>query len=428
MRCPTILGLALSFAATSAQAQHLRDRVLDLFRFGECGHPLCLDGSVNAANGHGDHFIPDVIATNGSLIGFLTSAIGTSIGSIPLSASSSGQTFKLVDGLPVKTSTSAGPIYGERAQTLGKGRLLLGASLTNFSFRTLRGTPLDQLVFNLVHEDRPPVGVLGDPALENDYIEVRMALDMSLRVATFQASYGLADGLDVGVAVPLVHTSLQGRSTAQIFPFGPTAVHFFTGTPDNPGLRATAATFGSATGLGDLALRIKGRVVSSERFGLSLMGDARLPTGDEENLLGSGHLALRGYAVASARFGAFSPHLNLGYLAWSGREHNDALLATAGFDHPVSSWATFALDLISEWQLGSPALELPGPIRFTVPFVRTVYPSNIADRRDHRVVASAGFKLQTRGGPLLIGGGLVPLKAGGLQPYAAWNLGLEFNF
>src|SRR5262245_61466398 len=428
MRSAAGVGVALTLVVTPAGAQHLRDRVLDLFRFGECGHPLCLDGSVNAANGHGDHFIPDVIATNGSLIGFLTSAIGTSIGSIPLSASSSGQTFKLVNGLPVKTSTSAGPIYGERAQTLGKGRLLLGASLTSFDFRTLRGTPLAQLIFNLVHEDRPPVGVLGDPPLENDYIEVRMALDMSLRVSTLQASYGLTDGLDVGIAVPLVRTSLQGRSTAQIFPFGPTAVHFFTGTPDNPGLRATAATFGSATGLGDIALRIKGRLVSSERFGLSLMGDARLPTGSEEDLLGSGHLALRGYVVGSARFGAFSPHLNLGYLVWSGDERNDAVLATAGFDQPLSSWATFALDLISEWQLGSPALELPGPVRYTVPFARTVFPSNIADRRDHRVVGSVGFKFQTKGGPLLIGGGLVPLKAGGLQPYVAWNLGLEFNF
>ena len=422
-----VVVLALIFAPSAARAQHLKDRVFELFQFGDCGHPLCLDGSVNAANGHGSHFIPDVIATNASIIGFLTSAIGTSAASIPLSASSSGQTFKFVNGLPVKTSTSTGPIFGERAQTLGRGRLLLGASLTSISFKTIRGTPLDQLVFNLVHEDRPPAG-MGDPLLENDYIEVRMALDMSLRVSTLQVSYGLTDGLDVGVAVPLVHTSLQGRSVAQIFPFGSTAVHFFSGTADNPGLRATAATFGSATGLGDLALRVKGRIVTTERLGVSVMGDARLPTGNADDLLGSGHLAFRANAVVSAQFGAFAPHANFGMLAWSGDERNDALLATVGFDQPMSPWATLAIDLLSEWQLGASRAKLPGPVHYEHPFARTVIPSNIADRKDHRVVGSVGAKFQTRGGPLIIGSALFPLKAGGLQPSAAWSLGLEFNF
>jgi hypothetical protein len=427
LRLWSLVLLAVSVVATPVRAQRLKDRVLDLFRFGDCGNPLCLDGSVNAANGHGDHYLPDVIATNSSVFGFLTAAIGTSAGSIPLSASSSGQTFKFVNGLPVKTSASAGPIFGERAQTLGRGRVLLGASLTSISFETLRGTPLDQLVFNLVHEDRPPTG-LGDPLLENDHIEVRLALDMNLRVTTFQASYGLTDGIDVGVAVPIVHTAIQGRSTAQIYPFGSTAVHFFSGTPENPGLRASAATFGSATGFGDIAVRIKGRLASGSRFGLAVMADARLPTGAEEDLLGSGHLSIRTTAVASAQFGSFSPHLNLGFLGWSGREHNDAVLATVGFDQPLSSWATLAIDVLSEWQLGSSTLRLPGPVRYQLPFPRTVVPSNIADRRDHRVLGSVGAKFQTRGGPLIVGSVLAPLRVGGLQPYLAWNLGLEFGF
>jgi len=422
-----IAGLALLVGAGPAQAQRLKDRVLELFSFGDCGHPLCLDGSVNAANGHGNHFIPDVIANNSAIISFLTSAIATSAASVPLSASSSGQTFKFVNGLPVKTSNSTGPIFGERAQTLGKSRLLLGASLTNISFKTLRGTPLDELVFNLAHEDRPPTG-LGDPLLENDIIEIRLSLDMSVLVSTFFLSYGLTDRLDIAVAAPLVRTALQGRSTAQIFPFGPTAVHFFTGAETNPGLRASAATFGSATGLGDIALRLKGNVLSNDRFGLAVLADARLPTGNDDDLLGTGVLSLRANAVASAQLGPFAPHLNVGYLLWTGSQRSDALLVTAGFDQPMSAWATIALDVLSEWELGASKLRLPGPIQFQLPFPRTVIPSNIADRNDHRVTGSVGFKFQTPRGPLIIVSGLFPLRAGGLQPYTAWSLGLEFSF
>jgi hypothetical protein len=241
-------------------------------------------------------------------------------------------------------------------------------------------------------------------------------------------TYGLSDRVDLGLAVPIVRTSLQGRSTAQIFPFGSTAVHFFSGTESSPGLRASTATFGSATGLGDIALRLKGNVLSSARVGLAIMGDARLPTGSEDDLLGTGQLALRAHAIASAQFGAFAPHLNLGYLMRTGAGRADALLAVAGFDQPLSSWATIALDLLSEWQVGSSDLQLPGPIRFVLPFPRTVLPTNISNRKDHRINGSVGFKFQTRNGPMLVTSGFFPLKAGGLQPYVAWNLGLEFNF
>lgn len=422
----TILALVV-LGASPLHGQHLKDRILDLFSFGICGAPLCLDGSVSAANGHGSHFLPDVIAGNAAMIGFLTDAIGTSSSSIPLGSSSSGQTFKFVNGLPVKTSNSAGPIFGERAQTLGRGRLLVGTTLTSINFKTIRGTPLDQLVLNLAHEDRPPTG-LGNPLLENDILEIRMALAMNLLVSTFHITYGLTDGLDLGIAVPLVHTSLQGRSTGQIFPFGSTAVHFFTGTEANPGLRASAATFGSATGIGDIAVRLKGKLVSTDRFGLSVMSDARLPTGNEDDLLGAGHTSVRGSAIASAQFGPFSPHVNLGYLVWTGPHRTDAVLAAAGFDHLMASWATVAVDVLSEWQVGQSDLQLPGPIHYLSPFARTVIPTNIANRRDHRVIGTMGFKFQTKGGPLIITSGMVPLKAGGLQPYGAWNLGLEFNF
>ncbi len=431
-RLASALVLCLLAAPLAAQRQPpLRDRIQQLFSFGNCGKPLCLDGSVSAANGHGAHFLPDVAAGNSTIIGFLTDAIAVNASNLPLSASGSGQTFKFVGGLPVKTSASFGPVFGERAQTVGKGRFVVGANLSGINFNSLRGVPLDKLILNFTHQDVPGVGRpgLGDPEKENDIIQVRLQLYVNLLVSTFFATYGLGDQVDLSIAVPLVHTSMQGRSDAQIYPFGgPTAVHFFTGTPDNPGLTASAATFGSHTGLGDIALRAKANLRRDERFGLSLMADARLPTGSEEDLSGAGHLALRGMAIASGRFGDFSPHLNAGYLWRGGRQRNDALLLTGGFDQPVSGWATLAVDVISEWQMGRSGLQLPGTVFFQYPFARSVEPTNIPDMRDHRVNGSLGFKFRTPGGPILVTNALVPLRRGGLQASVVWTLGLDLNF
>jgi len=431
-RPASLLLLCLAASPLAAQRQPpLRDRLQQLFSFGNCGAPLCLDGSVSAANGHGDHFLPGVAAGNATIIGFLSDAIGLNAANLPLSASGSGQTFKFVGGLPVKTSASFGPVFGERAQTVGKRRVVVGANLTGINFNSLRGVPLDKLILNFTHSDVPGTGRpgLGDPEKENDIIQVRLQLYVNLLVSTFFVTYGLGDQVDLSIAVPLVHTSIQGRSEAQIYPFGgPTAVHFFTGTPENPGLTASAATFGSHTGLGDIALRLKANLRRNERFGLSVMADARLPTGSEEDLSGAGHLALRGLAIASGRFGDFAPHLNAGFLLRGGRGRNEAVLLTGGFDQPLAGWATLAVDVLSEWELGRSGLQLPGTVSYLYPFVRTVEPTNIPAMHDHRVNGSLGFKFRTPGGPILVTNALVPLRRGGLQASVTWTLGVDFNF
>jgi hypothetical protein len=430
-RLVAALGLwILLVSPLSAQTQsrsHLRDRIQDLFSFGSCGKPLCLDNSVNATNGHGSHFLPDLAAGNGAILGFLDAAIASNASNVPLSASSSGVTFKFVGGLPVRTSGSLGPVFGERAQTLGRGRFVVGANLSGLDFSSLRGVPLDRIVLNFSHQDVPPAG-LGQPLRENDVLQVRLDLNLNLTVSTFFATYGLTDRLDLGIAVPLVHTSLQGRSVGQFIPFGIPTSHFFAGDSLHPVLTASAATFGSATGLGDIALRLKGNLRSTEKLGLAFMADARLPTGSQADMTGAGHLSIRALAIASARFGDFSPHLNLGYALRTGTDRNDGFLATAGFDQPVAPWATMAVDVISEWQIGASGLVLPHTVVYEFPVERTVEPTNIPEMRDHRVNGAFGFKFRTPGGPILVTNALVPLRRGGLQANLVWTIGLDANF
>jgi hypothetical protein len=434
---PVLAALVLNVAIASAQGpigttnpvttpgNGLRDRIRELFSFGECGRPLCLDNSVNATNGHGDHFVPDIIANNGAILAFLTDAIAASAANLPLSATTSGVTFRFVGGLPVRTSSSLGPIFGERAQTLGKGRFVVGANMSGLNFTSLRGVPLNQIVLNFTHDDVDPPG-LGQPLRENDILQVRLDLSVNLLVSTFFTTYGITDKIDVGIAVPLVHTGITGRSRGQFFPFGIPTSHFFAGDSANPVLSATATTFGFSTGIGDVALRTKWSLLDKEQLGMAFMVDARLPTGSDEDLTGAGHASLRGLFLASARLGNFAPHLNLGYALRGGR--NDAVLATGGFDQPLSDWATIAVDIMTEWQVGESSLQLPNDVAILSPVVRHVTPTNIPDIKDHRVNGSFGMKFRTPGGPILVANALMPLRRGGLESRFVWTLGIDGNF
>jgi len=54
-------------------------------------------------------------------------------------------------------------------------------------------------------------------------------MNISLIVTTFVRRYGVVDGVDLSVAVPLVHTSVQGTSVRPSIPPG-TSPHRFAGT------------------------------------------------------------------------------------------------------------------------------------------------------------------------------------------------------
>jgi len=436
----TLVGLSL--AVSPLDAQGLRDKISQLFIFADGKDPLFLSGTAGsdaATAVHADHFVPAAVNDNGTLIGFIGTAISQNVANLPVSATSGGSTFRFEGGVPVSTSSSPGSLFGERAQTLGRGRVFVGANVNRLHFETLRGVSLDDIQMTFTHENvtgpacDAAVGAsctpYGVPTHENDVIALRLALDMDMTVTSFFMSFGLLDRVDIGVVLPIVSTSLRGTSDAQIIPFGgTTAQHFFGGTADNPQLSTSRFVDGSATGIGDIAARVKVNVTRSDRTTFAVLGDVRFPTGSEDDLLGSGHVAARGLGILSARFGAFAPHANIGYLFRSGDLQNDAVLATVGFDHLMAPWATLAVDLVSELQVGESKLRLPGTVTYDLPFRRTVEPTNIPNERDDLISGSFGFKFTTRAGITLVGNTLWPLNRGGLRPNVLWTAGLEYNF
>jgi hypothetical protein len=428
-----VLGFAL--VSTPVAAQGLRDRISELFVFAPGQQPLFLGGTGL----HQNHFITSASTQNGILISFISNAISGNVAGIPVSATSGGSTFRFEGGAPVRTSVSPGPVFAERAQTLGRGRVFVGANVNRLHFATLRGVSLDDIRLNFIHQnvDSPACDSIegrdcapfGVPRLENDVITLRLALDIDMTVTSFFLSFGLLDRVDIGVALPIVSTSLVGTSDVQIISFAEsTAAHFFGGTPSNPQLSTSRSVAGSATGVGDVAARVKVTVSQSERSTFALLADVRFPTGSADDLLGSGHVVGRGLGILSARFGPFSPHANVGVLLRSTDSLNNAVLATVGFDHLMAPWATLAIDVVSELQIGQNKLRLPGTVTYDVPFRRTVEPTNIPNRRDDLINASFGFKFVTGSGITIVTNTLWPLNRSGLRPNVLWTTGLEYSF
>jgi hypothetical protein len=425
----SILALVVPFTfARPATAQSLSQDIQSLFKFGSCPQLLCLSLS-GPSNIHGNHYIASSVAANGDIIGFLNGAIGATLGSIPISASASGATFRFVGGAPVSTATSAGPIFAERAQTLGRGGVLVGFNTTRIGFDHVRGTSLKGLNFNFEHADAGQPG-LGDFASEYDYINVRPSIQLDLQSTSIFATYGLLDRLDVGVAVPVVHSSLRASSVATILNRAgpPTGLHYFGTDPTHPQFTDHTSASGSSTGIGDVAVRAKLNLLQGDRVGVAIMGDGRLPTGDESNFTGTGQLAIRALAIVSARLGRFSPHVNGGYAFRGGDSLTNAVLLTGGFDQLLARKATLSVDVISEIPVGSSPLTLPEQITFAGSKPGTISATNIPDRSDDIVNLSAGAKFDLSAFSLVVNG-ILPLGNGGLQARSGiFTLGFEHTF
>ena len=436
--------IAFFAIATTANAQGLRGKISELFIFGPGQDPLFLAGSGdpnNPANlrAHGMHFIPAASEGNFAVISFITEALGRNVSNMPIGSTSGSETFRFVGGVPVKTSLSAGPIFAERPQTLGKGRVLAGFNRSGFRFATLRGVDMKDIHLTFTHQNVDFPGcstTFGDdcskygvPGFENDVMDFKLSIDLDVRVNSFYMTYGVSDKFDIGLVMPIVQAHFEGQSNAEMRPFGgTTANHYFSGTSTNPVLAAERQTIGSATGLGDVAIRLKGNLRTTPTSSFGLLIDGRLPTGSEKDLLGAGHFSGRAMAIVASRFGDFSPHLNAGYLYRSGSEENDAVLGTVGFDHRLGSGVTLAADLVTEFQVGDSHLELPAEVHYVAPFNRTVNPTDIPDSRDDIINGSFGFKISAAKNLTAVVNTLFPLNRGGLRADLIYTAGLEYSF
>jgi hypothetical protein len=423
-----------------SQEGGLLGRFRHLFTFGSgCGPQVlfCLESGGGVTDFAQNAFSTTANATAQELTQFLQGAIALGIASVPVPSAGSGETFRLSPlGVPVRNEEkSLGPILAERALTLGRGNLLIGANVTDLHFEHLRGVSLEDLQFNVVQRDLPPTGPpMGDPAIERTYLSVKTQMAFDARVANLFLSYGITDRMDVSALVPIVQASLSGFSDAEIV-IGegedPAAGFSFGGPSEDPQLNDRSIVEQTkATGLGDISLRGKYRLSDADNpWGIAFLADIRLPTGKEDDFLGSPGTWVQGLGVLSREIGAgFTPHMNAGMVIRTGEGQREAVILAVGFDHRTSDRITFAAELLSQTPLGrNPLVRRETLIRDGEGNNVSIPSSNLPTLRDNQLDGAAGIKLRL-GKFAILGNAIVPFNDGGLRGDVLWTIGLQGGF
>ena len=262
-------------------------------------------GGAGPAANHAAHFASQPNAQ--AVLAQLNRGIASQISTFPLGSSSASFTYSYDESLGVysRNTQSFGPIFTERPLTAGKGKLNFGVNYQNATYDNFEGKNLKEggLTLFLVHQDAANDGRL-EPFFEGDIIKADVTLDLQSQTTVLHANYGVSERFDLGVAVPWVDISLDARIDTHIerlaTPQDPN-VHVFQGDLDN----ATFKEGGSANGIGDVVVRGKYNFLRKARTSLAGVFDLRLPTGDENDLLGAGATQAKLYLVAGGGPGRF---------------------------------------------------------------------------------------------------------------------------
>ncbi len=348
-----------------------------------------------------DDFVKDqeaAAATRDTMSRFLQ----IELGALPISSSTGGFLYRLNPtlGTMERASGTFGPFFLQRAMTSGKGQTSIGFTYRHSSFDTLDGRHL---------RDGTLVTTANRLSDEPDPFDVEM---LSLRLAadtfTIFGSYGVTDRLDIGVAVPIADISLSGQR-----------LNVYRGSVFQ---QATASAF--ATGIADIAVRAKYGLLQARSGGVAVDVDLRLPTGDEDQLLGAGRMAAQVAGIASME----GPRLGAHFKAGFGR---------GGVSDEISYGAAVVIAVAPRFNvvgeiLGRRLGELARIADVTAP-----HPSipNVATTRllpesvgTSTSVALAGFKWNLTRTWLLNANVLVPLTNTGLTGGPTPSLTLDYTF
>ena len=225
----------------------------------------------------------------------LTRALIVSLTSVPIATSSGGFVYRLNPelGTVERATESFGGFFVERALTPGNGRAAFGMLASTSAFDSLDQHDLRNGSFVTIanrfrNEDTP-------------FDTESLTLRVRSSTMTAYASVGITSRFEIGAAVPFVQLSLEGER-----------VNFYEGPPSFGQPVQQAAATATASGIGDAAIRAKFMMVAARSGGVAIAGELRLPTGDEQNLLGAGSMAVRVMGIGSLERSGFALHGNAG--------------------------------------------------------------------------------------------------------------------
>src|SRR5271157_1445029 len=355
------------------------------------------------------------LGTIGNPAAAFSSSFATQLGQLPLLSSGSGVVLTLDKTLGVYVaSENLGPILTDRAQTIGKHKLLLAFAYQKFLFNSIDGTGFGSVPFVFAAGSVPPSNPRQPCTSTGSLICLQQNDNISMNVNQYFISS--------------------------------------TGTAQGPALPFTSYAPGSASGIGDVLINVKRLIWSGEKthFAAGLL--LRFPTGDALNYLGSGAYGFDPYAVLAYQAGRVSPHVRLGYQFNTSTVLNPTINQTTGaftgsnsnlpggFQYDFGADAvlfkkiptTVAGDFLGNYIVNAPVL-VPGKVTvpgynmppYNVPDQNTLRP-NIESYNSSQL--SIGLKVKPWKNLILYGNVLIQLNDVGLRSRPVPLVGISYTF
>jgi hypothetical protein len=381
-----VLAVAsLGFPAAPASAQTVSD-VLD---FLVTGHSVAT-GSVER----------DAAAAAATSL-TVSRALLANLATLPIGTSSGGfvYTFHPELGTVQRATTSFGPFFVERAAAPGHGAASIGLTLQYWRFtsldgRSLRDGTLETTANQFVDELEP-----------FDVDRLRLAIDAN--VATLHGSLGLGNRTELSAALPLVLLRVNGSR-----------VNAYRGQ-----VFTQAEASATAIGLADVVLRTKFTLFDEDGAGVATAFEARLPTGRQEDLLGSGAMAWKLSAIGSLEGGRLSSHANVA-VGFGGLARD--LTIAGAIAASASDRLTLTGEVVSRW------MDVPGGITT----IAAIHPS-LRDVRTLRLLpdgstlgmfsVAPGMKWNVSDTWVLVANAAIPLTKGGLTAGFTPFIGFDYT-
>lgn len=261
----------------------------------------------------------------------IASALLANLATLPVSSTSGAFSYHLNPtlGTMERSTQSFGPVFADRALTATAGSAAVGLAFQHLRFTALDGRSLRDGTL-VTTANRFP-----DEAQPFDVDAVTLALDAD--VMTGYLNVGLGSRVDVAVAAPVIWLRMDG-----------TRINTYRGQAFTQARVKTRVI-----GLADMLVRSKVSVFQEDGIGVAAGIDVRLPTGREDDLLGTGKTSVRVSAIGSVDGARTSAHASVG--VWLGGLARELTYSAAVGTAPTPR-LTFSIEALGRWS------DLPGDI------------------------------------------------------------------
>jgi hypothetical protein len=393
----------------------------------------------------------------------LGKAIGSQVANqIPSLSTSAGYTYEWNPELEVleRSAKTFGPLFTERAVTLGRNKFNLNVSYTFISFQEFNGKNLDRLTNRIEKAFVPETGNVQYFGLARGFTDsngvdraagdqVRLDLDLEAQLWDVSFTYGILDTLDVNIDVPVLRT--YARSGVQEHLPDPRCLEFADcqialderGDLFLPVQRQRE----SSVGIGDIHLRTKW-APGTKPVRLAGLLDLALPTGDASDFQGTGDTRLATILIGSTDLGSMFEVHGQGGIDFN---VNDVDLSQAryalGVTTQLVSFFALTVDFIGRSEFGAQA-RIPNTGR--LPAVRDIdgvptltqplselqqgdeffkgRPLFVDIKRNDILDLAIGGRVALGDRIMLLGNVLLPLNEDGLRAEWIPTVSVEANF